>query len=274
MSILKKMNIWLADSISNQRFNRRIRRTMKNREPAKVSQTQAIFDQLKPYKIDLPFIRIGGDGDGGYVMPDDLEGLGGSYSPGVSDTFTFDLDIAMRGVPCYLADASVDGVKTNHPKICFDKFFLGPKTQEQFISLEDWVKTYTPDATDLLLQIDIEGAEYEVINATPRSVLEQFRIINIEFHNFHYVFDSEKHQLVRETLQKLNQDFYLCHLHANNCAPCGKYRGQKYPEVFEATYIRKDRCKILPGSVTFPHTLDQPNCPKNLDWHMPILWKH
>ena len=258
---------------ANFRFNRRVKRMLKTVGQTDETRTQAIFDLLKPYKIDLPFVRIGGDGDGGYVMPDDFAGLQGSYSPGVSDTITFDLDIAKRGVPCFLADASVDGVKTNHPNIRFDKLFLGSRTQGDFISLEDWVTKYTPKATDLLLQIDIEGAEYEVINATPDNVLAQFRIINIEFHNFHHVFDPEKRERILKTVQKLNQDFYLCHLHANNCAPLGKYRGQKYPEVFEATYIRKNRCRTLPGKVTFPHSLDQPNCPQNLDWHMPILWK-
>jgi len=254
------------------RQNRRIARELKDVPRAAPQSTQAIFDALEPHPVDVPFTRIGGDGDGGYVMPDDFEGMEASYSPGVSDLFRFDLEMAERGMPCYLADASVDGVATDHPNIHFEKLFLGAETAGEFISLQDWVNHHTPDAQNLLLQIDIEGAEYEVLNATPDDVLTKFRMIVIELHDLHHAFDENRYKPILETLGKLNTHFHLCHMHSNNSIPMSRYGGRQFPLVVEATYIRKDRCARLPGTAPIPHPLDQPNFPDNPDWHMPRIW--
>lgn len=48
-------------------------------------------------------IRVGRD-DGGYLIPDDLRGVGECFSPGVSDTADFELEMVNRGIKCYLAD--------------------------------------------------------------------------------------------------------------------------------------------------------------------------
>ena len=49
------------------------------------------------------------------------------------------------------------------------------------ISLQQWVEELAPNPTDdLLLQIDIEGAEYRNIIATSAETLRRFRIIIIE----------------------------------------------------------------------------------------------
>ena len=43
---------------------------------------------------------------------------------------------------------------------------------------------------DLILQIDIEGDEYDVLSSIDLNTLRKFRIILIEFHNLHYIFDE------------------------------------------------------------------------------------
>lgn len=58
----------------------------------------------------------------------------------------------------------------------FDKLFLGPTTSRQFISLDDWVARYAPPDGDLLLQMDIEGAEYVTLNAARTGTLERFEL--------------------------------------------------------------------------------------------------
>jgi hypothetical protein len=47
------------------------------------------LDTLHPVKFNL--LRIGGDSDGGYLVPDDLENISSCFSPGVSDIFNFEL---------------------------------------------------------------------------------------------------------------------------------------------------------------------------------------
>ncbi len=40
---------------------------------------------------------MGGENDGGYLVPDDLEGIEYCFSPGVSNIATFELDCLNRG---------------------------------------------------------------------------------------------------------------------------------------------------------------------------------
>jgi hypothetical protein len=55
-------------------------------------------------------IRIGGDGDGAYLLPNVLDGLAACFSPGVADVSTFETEFPDRfGIPSYLCDASVTG---------------------------------------------------------------------------------------------------------------------------------------------------------------------
>src|ERR1700677_1776940 len=63
--------------------------------------------------------RFGPPGDGGYLMPDDLEGVTSAVSPGVSFQCGFDLEIARRGIDVYMSDASVAAPPVAHPKIHF-----------------------------------------------------------------------------------------------------------------------------------------------------------
>ena len=69
--------------------------------------------------------------------------------------------------------------------IDFEKKFVGPTTHNNFISLKDWMMTkidYEKEK-ELILQMDIEGDEYDVIHSIDINTLKKFRIILIEFHN-------------------------------------------------------------------------------------------
>ena len=50
------------------------------------------------------------------------------------------------------------------------------------------------------------------------------------------------------------------------------YGGIEVPRVLEVTYLRRDR-NLNPGPApVFPHPLDRPNIPDNLDWPLPEFW--
>jgi len=89
------------------------------------SDLLVFLGRTKPVKTQFELIRIGGPGDGGYLVPDDLDGIKTCFSPGVSDTANFELDLAQRGVNCFLADYSVEKSPIEHPKFDFQKNLLG-----------------------------------------------------------------------------------------------------------------------------------------------------
>src|SRR5580658_8331283 len=66
------------------------------------------FSSVRPISTNHELIRIGGNADGGYLIPNDLAGINVCFSPGVSVVADFEADLASRGINCFLADYSVD----------------------------------------------------------------------------------------------------------------------------------------------------------------------
>jgi hypothetical protein len=87
---------------------------------------------------------------------------------------------------------------------------------EHEMTLENWVLRNAPQTTNLVLQMDIEGVEWVVLTHTPESILNRFRIVVVEFHNLHRIFNSEGLTSANLALIKLLQFFEIVHLHPNN----------------------------------------------------------
>ena len=228
---------------------------------------------FKPINTDYPLIRIGSPYDGGYLIPDDIQGIKACFSPGVSNNASFELHLAQRGIPCYLADYSVDTPPCTHPLIHFDRRFLGPKTVGNFLSLSDWISLSEQHHGDLLLQMDIEGAEYNVLTSLNLSTLKRFRIIVLELHGLGQLaslktglFDTKK--LIR-CAKLLSRHFYTVHLHPNNVSALTTVGKYELPDYLEVTLIRKDRVRSRSYAKAFPHQLDAPNIPSIPDLVLP-----
>jgi hypothetical protein len=146
-------------------------------------ELRSFLQKLHPVTTTKPLVRIGGEGDGGYLLPDDLEGVTRCFSPGVALTSNFELDLAAIGIPSSLADYSVDYSTSENNLLKFDKKFIGIENNRKFMTLTDWVDRDAPGEGDnLLLQMDIEKYEYPVVLDTSKEVLRKFRIMVIEFH--------------------------------------------------------------------------------------------
>lgn len=237
-----------------------------------VAGAREVFAHFKPRKAPMPLVRIGPDGDGGYLLPDDLEGIRASFSPGVSHQIGFDKEIAARGIPCFLADASVEGPQNPPPGITFEPLFLGEKSAGEVITLEDWVARHAPETGDLLLQMDIEGAEYAVLEATSEALLRRFRVIVIEYHDLWRVFGKEGRDEMQAVFDKMARHFEVVHLHGNNHAPNIKLAGVRFPPVIEVTYLRRDRVGESSQEPVLPHPLDQPCNPYRPEMPLPRFW--
>ena len=148
----------------------------------KSSDLTCLIQKLRPYSCGPKLIRVGGAGDGAYLIPDDLDGIEYCFSPGVNTVSDFENDLANRGIRSFMADYSVDGPPLNRPEFCFEKKFLGASDHDHYFTLSTWKNKYLHDYSgDLILQMDIEGAEFEVILNMPDDLLAQFRIMAIEF---------------------------------------------------------------------------------------------
>jgi hypothetical protein len=217
-------------------------------------------------------IRLGGDRDGGYVVPDDLDGVAACFSPGVDVTASFEGDLIMRGIRCHLADASVDGPPIAGPLVDFQRKFLGTCSNERFLTLDEWVNDRAPGGGDLILQMDIEGAEWPVLMATSDAVLRRFRIIVVELHSLDRLADAVSWPMVSSCLERLLQWFRVVHLHPNNCAPPADVRGIGIPPFLELTLHRKDRASAIGPVTNLPLSIDHKNVPGRPDVRLGSEW--
>lgn len=232
------------------------------------------LSQIRPLASARPLIRIGSDHDGGYLVPDDLEGIDGCFSPGVDKSSDFEWYFAERGVPCYLADYSVDAPPLNHRLFSFEKFFVGPRSGGIYRSLEDWVGFNAPNAKNLILQMDIEGAEYGVLLSSPLELLARFRIVVVEFHRLDAMFSRNGFELISGAIDKLLKMFEIVHIHPNNVSGPFRNGGLIIPPVMEFTLLRRDRDFNRNIRPSFPHPLDRKNLPHLQDVPVPACWSN
>lgn len=221
-----------------------------------------LISKLRPKDCGIDLIRVGGDADGGYLIPDDLEGIEYCFSPGVSTLSEFENQLADLHIRSFLADYSVDFPTIMRPEFTFDKKYLGSYDRDPFVTLAIWKDKYLKDYSgDLLLQMDIEGFEYEVILSTPDSLLDQFRIMVIEFHNLDRLFNSIVFRLFSSVFEKILKSFHVVHIHPNNCygGEIVKRGNVEIPKVMEFTFLNKKRAKGIKDATILPHPLDSDN---------------
>jgi len=232
-----------------------------------------LLTALRPRNCGKNLIRIGGDGDGGYLVPDDLEGIKYCFSPGVGATATFENDLANLGMRCFLADHSVDSPSIARPEFTFDRKFISGGQTEDSWTLGSWVHKYlNDDSGDLLLQMDIEGSEYEVLLSTPPDVLSRFRIMVIEFHDLHRLFHPSVFKFYKICFEKILKHFYVVHIHPNNC--CGSVRkGEiEVPRISEFSFYNRMRVDRTTYQRGFPHPLDRDNVRANKPLPLASCW--
>lgn len=232
----------------------------KRTAPAAIREVTSL---LRPMDAGHRLVRIGGDGDGGYLVPDDLTGIVACFSPGVSRIAAFEAELERRGIVPYLADASVPGPPAGCEHMTFERKFLGIDDTDLFTTLGAWIARHSQVAGggDLLLQMDIEGAEYDVFANVDPALLARFRIVVVEFHDLHLLAQPFVHARMAAVFRKLHRSFVPVHLHPNNYAGIARIGGMRIPRMMEITYLRRDRCRGLTPRRDFPHPLDRDNVP-------------
>jgi len=237
---------------------------------------QALITSLRPSSTDKNLIRLGSARDGGYLIPDDLEGVEACFSPGVGIvgvTSSFEEACAELGMKVFLADRSlVHSRKESNEFHATDKL-IGPFATDSFMTMGDWVESALPNTkSDLLLQMDIEGAEYGAIVGMPSPLILRFRIIVIEFHWLHRLWNQAYYSLARQAFDRLLQHHTCVHIHPNNYARIRRYGGIAIPEVAEFTFLRNDRVSRKRPAWTFPHPMDSDNSGTGPHLSLPPSW--
>lgn len=233
---------------------------------------------LRPKPSPAELVRIGGENDGGYLLPDDFKGIVGCFSPGVAERAEFEESMAEMGIPSFMIDASVDQAPKTNPLFHFEKLFLTTRDLPgQTIRLDTWIEAKAPEQGDLILQMDIEGGEWPVLADVTPETLARFRIIVLEIHDLDSAITSRASiGFSRAIFEKLTDQFRVVHLHANNCCGSLSFRGIKIPRVLELSLVRKDRYLGSEGlkEPLVPNALDAPNVYYKKELRFTKEWLH
>ncbi len=219
-------------------------------------------------------IRVGGDGDGGYVMLDDLDGIRAAFSLGVGDDVSWDRQIADRGITVHQFDPTVSGPPEDHRRYVFRPLCVSAKDGEGAVTIATLHQVAGLDRhagvgrPGDLLKIDIEHAEWAAIAAATPGDFESYRQILCEFHNFERIYDEDWSAMAFGVLSKLHDGFQCIHVHGNNCAPFPIIGGTAFPSVLEVTLANRAMYRFQDDGALYPTSFDHPNNPAEPDYRL------
>ena len=190
-------------------------------------------DPFITYEPEHPKIRIGRQGDGGYVVVNEGDVYDAFLSCGLSDETSFEENFPYK-IPSWAFDGTIPGRPKDLPEhISFVRKNIGTENTDTLTNMHDIIQNYK----NIFLKMDIESHEWRWINATDMS---RFRQIVIEFHGVwtgHVEQDGPSPYEKINAAMKIANTHRLVHVHANNNVPM---QFGHPPWVGEFTWIRKD----------------------------------
>lgn len=231
-----------------------------------------LLKKLKPHNVGYDLIRLGPKGDSGYLVPDDLQNIEACFSPGCDNKFEFEEDCFNKKMKIFIADKTVKD-KDVPDRFNFTKKFISSINTGDLMTMDEWVsKSLSNKDSDLLLQMDIEGDEYQNIINMSDKLLNRFRVIVIEFHDLDKLFNSFFFSIASVVFEKLLQNHTCVHIHPNNNNEIITLGKISILPLAEFTFIRNDRVKYKKKINKFPHPLDQ-DCVAELTTQvLPKMW--
>lgn len=211
----------------------------------------------------LRLLRVGGDHDGGYVMADDFA-VSGAVSIGVGPDVSWDVDVAGRGIPVALFDPTVRRLPTPVPGGRFHRVGVsGLDRTQEYRPLPELVRMAGfAGRTDLLLKVDVEGAEWSALAALTPADLAPYRQMAFELHGLSDLADPDRARQVLDGLALLAEGHVPIHVHANNYDDLVRFDRAWFPNAIEVSYVRRDLLPDPVPSTSIASPLDRPCDPR------------
>ncbi len=232
----------------------------------------ALLNELRTVTLkNCTLRRYGGNDDGGYLMCGNLsQGIESAYSYGIAQDDNWGCDISRElEVPIHQYDCFTDHRPTcEGGQFIFHDECVGPKQDtvdgQPFDTIASQVDRNGDTGKRLLMKIDVEGAEWDSLMATPDAVLDRIVQMPMELHGTN---DAKFVEVVR----RLKQKFYLVNLHFNNYA-CDPSSAPLPAFAFQVLWVNKNVGTIDPtGPSPAPMSpLNVPDNPKGPDCQLPV----
>ena len=220
----------------------------------------ALSSHIQPVKLsNCEFERVGDKHDGGYVMCKNLTAAAAAfYSYGIAGTDNWGCTLSARHQrPVHQYDCfNLDRPPCEGATPTFHEECVGPRRETIEGRLFDTVAAQIRRNGDadkrLVVKMDVEGAEWSSLLATPASVLEHIDQFVIEFHGV-------EEGAYAATMEHLAKFFYVANMHYNNwtCSPDVK---PFHATTFELLLVNRKIGVVERGAKpVIPNPLDAPN---------------
>src|SRR5438477_5998518 len=229
---------------------------------------EAILAELQPVALkNCTLKRFGSANDGGYLMCENLiEPIDAAYSYGVGSNDDWGCEVSRRyHVPVHEYDCfdharplCSGGTLVFHNECVGDR--TGSRASRFFDTLENQIRKNgrAPESGQrVIIKMDIEGAEWDALLATPDELLASIPQISMEMHGY----DDPK---IVEVLRKLKRHFYLVNLHFNNWS-CTAKAAPLLAWAYETHWVNKRIAELDPG-VAVPALMNSLNAPASPTW--------
>lgn len=246
----------------------------KIRETKKVEEQEVlnILAMFVPYDVEgISLMRMGGDFDGGYLVPKEAMldsefcvsgGIAGDTSfeedlLKVKDLIIYSFDHTVKDLP--LRDKSLQNhfIHTQAALVGKDKQLNDNFTHS--LTLQDVFKTHNLHNKRGCLKIDIEGSEFDFLEHATVELMEHFTCIVVEIHGLSDYYILKRAGTI---LARILKQFTLIHVHANSVCGYGyllEHRGISYGNVMECTFINNAYVTHKTPVKKLPHELDAQN---------------
>jgi len=232
------------------------------------------FSKFQPVDNGFELIRIGNNGDGGYLLPDDFVGISHCFSAGCDLAWTFEKHLDVEyGIFSEILDSLDKKPLDLGPSQNYTPAWLGHKNSLNSITLDTWLNNQVGSRDSLILQMDIEGFEWQIFSQISDKTLNRFRTIVVEFHNLDNLLNYKLFRNSYEpAITNILRNFDVVHFHPNNCCGQLSFGDCMFPRVFEVTFHNRSRAKFIKNQRSTPNALDVKNVSENndieVDWNL------
>ena len=201
-----------------------------------------IVKALEIKKTDYELVRIGGSKDGGYLMVNKFRKGGVAYSIGIGENIMWDVCMADRGFNVYMYDHTVSALDLPEVNEKLHFFSIGLSDREiddeNFTTFIEIIKSNGHEkSTNIILKMDIEGAEWDVFKSIDGCILQSFEQIIVEYHG---LTQKNRWDEYVGILEKMTRTHQVVHVHGNNACDYMVIDGKCIPDTIEVTYFRKE----------------------------------
>jgi hypothetical protein len=230
--------------------------------PALTPYVKKILSLLKPMDVKgKELVRKGREYDGGYVMLNHKLENSICYSMGISNDDSWDMDMVKIGCEVYQYDHTIDKFPHSHPKFHSNKIGIcsQPSGEDNLKTINELLEINCHiNHNDIIMKMDIEGAEWPIFEEIESDILSKFSQIVVEMHSFLEVHHGHIAQKYISILNKLAKTHQVVHIHSNNCGPIALVGGIMLPDTFEVSFARNKDHAFSECKKVFPTSLDMP----------------